>query len=233
MTHEQLAARLDHLLALMGVGVGIGLLVLTVTLVNLVTRRRDHAETARQMAARRLKDEELWGLLKIVKGWAESARTHTKDAVHAIQGAAGAAPAIERHVIDEVRKVPEATVGATADRAARQDEKLDTIHTLVNSSYSAQLKINATAMRRIADLTGHADDRKAAEQAERLYREHEAEQQKLAAAKAGPGCNVAAVLVGLLLVAWTAGRADAGATLRHDNEVRAVEWWAGRPAGSR
>lgn len=49
-------------------------------------------------------------------------------------------------------------------------------HILVNSSFSAQLKISALALRRIADLTKHPDDEDAAKVAERLFHEHEQKQ---------------------------------------------------------
>ena len=53
-------------------------------------------------------------------------------------------------------------------------------HTLVNSSMSAQLKISAVALRRIADLTvglpSHEQDTQAADLAEKLYGEHVSKQ---------------------------------------------------------
>lgn len=58
------------------------------------------------------------------------------------------------------------TIGKVADKT----------HTLVNSSFSAQLKISAIALRRIADITKHPDDDNAASVAERLHREHEQKQ---------------------------------------------------------
>ncbi len=49
-------------------------------------------------------------------------------------------------------------------------------HILVNSSFAAQLRISALALRRIAAMTGHSDDIEAADVAERLHREHEQKQ---------------------------------------------------------
>ncbi len=64
------------------------------------------------------------------------------------------------------------------------DKKLESItktgeavHVLVNSSMSAQLKISAIALRRIADMTNHPDDIAAAELAEKLLAEHLAKQE--------------------------------------------------------
>lgn len=50
-------------------------------------------------------------------------------------------------------------------------------HGLVNGQMGIQLKISSIALRRVADLTGHADDCKAADLAERSFREHEAKQE--------------------------------------------------------
>lgn len=215
---------------------------LVVVVVNFLSRRRDHARTVE-------KDEEMWGLLKIVKAWAESARAHSKDAaalVHGIQEAGGRpedVKAAERHVIEEVRKIPAATADQTADRAARQDEKLDAIHLLTNSSYSAQLKMTAMYARRVASLTGRVEDVRAAEQAEKAYRDHEAEQKKQAEVKAaaertaragGAGCGnvVAALLVGAVLLGLAPTRAGAE-DMRREGEANALEWWAAEQGGSR
>lgn len=50
------------------------------------------------------------------------------------------------------------------------------VHLLVNSSMSLQLKISALALRRVADLTTNKDDEAAATLAEQSYREHENKQ---------------------------------------------------------
>lgn len=51
-------------------------------------------------------------------------------------------------------------------------------HDLVNSASLVQLRLYAAAVRRIATITGDADDAKVAEDAEKLYREHEDRQAK-------------------------------------------------------
>jgi len=56
------------------------------------------------------------------------------------------------------------------------DKKLDAIHTLVNSSMGAQLKIAAVALRRIAMITKLKEDEVAAEEAELLLGAHEKKQ---------------------------------------------------------
>ena len=70
--------------------------------------------------------------------------------------------------------------------AAVTDHKLEDIaatgkavHTLVNSSMSAQLKVAMIALQRIAHLTKDPEDIAAAEAAEKLYKEHDAKQQIL------------------------------------------------------
>jgi uncharacterized protein (TIGR02588 family) len=55
--------------------------------------------------------------------------------------------------------------------------KLDEIHTLVNGAMASQMKISAVALRRVADLSKHADDIAAAELAEKTYRDHMSKQQ--------------------------------------------------------
>ncbi len=70
--------------------------------------------------------------------------------------------------------------GRRADRVAKelkkdnvvQSDKLDSIHTLVNSNMGTQLKIAAVAIRRVATMTNHADDMAAADLAEKLLAEH-------------------------------------------------------------
>lgn len=53
------------------------------------------------------------------------------------------------------------------------------VHTLVNSNMGVQLRISMIALKRLADLTKDPDDIAAAEQATKLYREHEAKQAKV------------------------------------------------------
>jgi len=58
------------------------------------------------------------------------------------------------------------------------------VHTLVNSSMSAQLKISAVALRRIAVISKDQEDVKAADLAERLFHEHEVKQAVVDSGKA-------------------------------------------------
>lgn len=66
---------------------------------------------------------------------------------------------------------------------AKSDRKLAKIeatgektHTLVNSNMGAQLKLNAVATRRLADLTKDQDDINAANLAAKMLKEHEGRQ---------------------------------------------------------
>jgi hypothetical protein len=52
----------------------------------------------------------------------------------------------------------------------------EAVHVLVNSAMSAQLKIAAVALRRIAELTKDPEDAKAAALAEAAFSDHEAKQ---------------------------------------------------------
>jgi len=60
--------------------------------------------------------------------------------------------------------------------AAREEKRLVSIHILVNSSMSAQLKTNAVLARRLAVLLKTPEDVAAADLAEKLSREHEIKQ---------------------------------------------------------
>lgn len=69
---------------------------------------------------------------------------------------------------------------ATADASGQ----LTSIHTLVNSSWGAQLKLTAGFARRLAEETKRASDYEAADLAEKLLREHEEKQASVDAASA-------------------------------------------------
>jgi len=87
------------------------------------------------------------------------------------QSSAHAATKVEEAAVkvEEVKSVLETTTNNT-------DQKLNAIHTLVNGAMTAQMKIGAIALRRLAILSGDDDDVKAADLAETAYREHEAKQ---------------------------------------------------------
>jgi hypothetical protein len=48
----------------------------------------------------------------------------------------------------------------------------NTVHTLVNSNMGTEKKIAMIALKRVAELTGHPDDKAAAEEAEKSYNAH-------------------------------------------------------------
>ena len=79
----------------------------------------------------------------------------------------------------EVKEVKVALQETTANTDAKLDNIAkvgEAVHTLVNSSMSAQLKISAVALRRIAEMTRHPDDLAAAQLAEKIDREHTVKQ---------------------------------------------------------
>lgn len=69
---------------------------------------------------------------------------------------------------------------------ASTTEKLDEIHTLVNSQYGIALALNADNARFKADKTKTKEDIEAAELAEKLYHEHRANQGRVDNKAKGP-----------------------------------------------
>ncbi len=123
-------------------------------------------------------------LMTAVLSWMQQ---RTKDAVEET----GEKAAVE---VAQVRKTAKAAGDKTAkavnevketlrESTAAQDEKFDgitktgeDIHTLVNSSFGAQLKLHAETARAKADITNTAEDKAVADLAEQMLREHQAKQ---------------------------------------------------------
>lgn len=67
-----------------------------------------------------------------------------------------------------------------AERTKRAVDKGNIVaektHTLVNSNMGVQLSLHAATARRLAAITGHHEDRAAADLAEKLRREHNSRQ---------------------------------------------------------
>jgi hypothetical protein len=86
--------------------------------------------------------------------------------------------------VEEVSETLRSSTAAAAAGAAAQDRKLDGLavvarstHTLVNSERGALLKVAAVALRRLARAADATrDDVEAADEAERLYADHQAKQ---------------------------------------------------------
>jgi hypothetical protein len=68
--------------------------------------------------------------------------------------------------VEVVRKVLE-------ESTAHTDIKLDAIHKQVNGAMSVQMKLVAMSARRLANLSGHIEDAKAADMAEQALKDHE------------------------------------------------------------
>jgi len=86
--------------------------------------------------------------------------------------------------LDAIRanRATEVAVRERAEVAARLEsvaKTTESVHILVNSSMSAQLRISALALRRIAGMTSNKTDIEAAELAERLFQDHERKQQRV------------------------------------------------------
>ena len=78
--------------------------------------------------------------------------------------------------VEEVKETLEVEKAATTEKLNDIAKVADATHTLVNSSMSAQLKISAVALRRIAELTNHPEDKAAAVLAEKMDKEHTVKQ---------------------------------------------------------
>ena len=75
------------------------------------------------------------------------------------------------HAAERVEEVKTALI----ESDAHTNKQLIDIHTLVNSRFSALLKVNAQALRKIADSSRDAEDEAAAVYAETAVSEHESE----------------------------------------------------------
>jgi H+/gluconate symporter-like permease len=74
----------------------------------------------------------------------------------------------------KVEEVKTALVGSDA----KTDQKLNEIHSLVNSKFTTLLKTNAIALRRVANVSKDKDDEAAAVYAETALADHEKEMAK-------------------------------------------------------
>jgi len=77
---------------------------------------------------------------------------------------------------EEVRTTLQASTAATDTQLAGLKKVAVDTHTLVNSNMERQLRLTATALRRVSELTKNLDDEKAAALAEALLQEHVAKQ---------------------------------------------------------
>lgn len=81
--------------------------------------------------------------------------------------------------VEEVRTALKTSDAKTEDSLEEIKQTGEAVHVLVNSSMSAQLKISAVALKRIAVMTKDPDDIAAAELAEKLLKEHDDKQNKV------------------------------------------------------
>jgi hypothetical protein len=88
---------------------------------------------------------------------------------------------------DDVKQDLKKTTGAIREQLTELGVVSRDTHTLVNNNMAIQLRLNASLSRRLADMTGKQEDKDAAEQADRLYREHEAKQTVVDTAKVEKG----------------------------------------------
>lgn len=87
----------------------------------------------------------------------------------------------ERQVAGDLRMDSLVTIAESTKQTG------EAVHTLVNSKMLNQLQISAVALRRLAAMTGHPDDERAAILAEVAYREQRDRQDNLDRARPDPG----------------------------------------------
>ena len=78
--------------------------------------------------------------------------------------------------VEDVKQTLDESTTATTAKLSQLEHIATSTHTLVNSNMSAQLKISAVALHRIAELTKHPDDIAAADLAAKNLSEHDAKQ---------------------------------------------------------
>jgi phosphoenolpyruvate carboxylase len=79
-------------------------------------------------------------------------------------------------------KVEEAKTTLAANTAV-QSQKLTEIHTLVNNDHGVSLRLAASALQRVADLTNRGEDQAIADEAKRMSDEHDSKQRVIDAEK--------------------------------------------------
>ena len=109
------------------------------------------------------------GIVTLALAWMaqrtkQAVEDNTKEARKAAEQAAGKVEAV-KNTLDET--------------TLSTDKKLNDIHTLVNSNMGVQLKIAATALKRIASMTSHPDDIAASNLANTKLAEHESKQNEV------------------------------------------------------
>lgn len=84
-----------------------------------------------------------------------------------------------RTTLEDTTKVTDQKLNDLARDVGSARETGEKIHELVNSAMTLQLKVNAVALRRIAELTNNSDDIAVAALAEKSYLNHEAKQRSI------------------------------------------------------
>lgn len=124
------------------------------------------------------------GIVTIVLAWigrqtkvaVESTAKEVKSAVQvasskAVVAANEARAVVMENTATQNEKLEEIHKVATEAKKTGED-----VHTLVNSNMGTQLRISMVALRRVAELTNHPDDKAAAELAEKSYHDHQNKQ---------------------------------------------------------
>ena len=106
---------------------------------------------------------------------AREARSAARDATGAAHDAATLV-AVVAEKTEEVRQTLTHNDEHINEKLTELAVTTDKVHTLVNSNMGLQLKISASALRRVAELTNDKADIDIATEAERLSKDHESKQ---------------------------------------------------------
>jgi hypothetical protein len=99
-------------------------------------------------------------------------QTRTRKAVEDSSAAAKLSAGEAAVQVKEVKSTLETSTSEAMGRIADLQKVTNDTHTLVNSNMGVQLKLNASVTRRLAVMTGNADDIAVADLAQSMYDEH-------------------------------------------------------------
>lgn len=117
-----ISEKIGGLTLLMLIELLVCLLLVLITAVNMVRRKSDHERVMTELAYMKERHDRAWELIDIAKDWANSARTHGKEAVLA---AKEALPRSEKHIIEVVKAMPDATASKVVEEIHKSLENTE------------------------------------------------------------------------------------------------------------
>lgn len=149
--------------------------VVTVILAYMQSRTQQSVNDASKVA--KISSIEAANEIKTVKqDLAVSTKTIANETVKTNQNTSNKVEEVKQVLAETTAIADEKLTELTKITLATQKQG-EAIHTLVNSNMGIQLKISAVALRRIADMTQHTDDIKAAQVADDALAEHNKKQE--------------------------------------------------------